>query len=77
MEKTIRQWFETIADPQIREAAIYNAETCDRNTINSTPNSLSDAIQAGFLWHETFEGTSYWDLVSRLAAQGKLETIEP
>ena len=75
--KTIRQWLETIADKEIREAAIRNTlgEWADIQKVDS----LHLAIKSAFYWDSTpeeDEGDEYWSVIYSQALTGTLKTIE-
>lgn len=55
--KTIRDWFETIADSDIRKRAIKNTS---KHVLNIEKPSLGIALSSAFAWTETPEGYAYW-----------------
>lgn len=60
MEKTIREWLETIEDKEVREKAIANLKRdCEQNDFEKR-NSLSYAIHGAFTWVDAPEGPEYW-----------------
>jgi hypothetical protein len=56
--KTIKEWFESIEDPQIRNRALRNLDKKDRD---GKVGSLENAIRMGFDWQHSVEGYEYWD----------------
>ena len=77
--KTIRQWLETIADKEIREAAIQNWEndTFYKGPKDLIVKSVREAIAYGFWWHEAPQGCSYWQDINAKFLNGTLKTINP
>lgn len=56
--KTTREYLESIADPELREAALRNMESQDRLRLN-----LVDALFASMDWIETPEGAAFWSAI--------------
>jgi hypothetical protein len=71
MSKTIKEWFDSIQDPEIRNKASNNMDDKDRDRI---VGSLKEAIRNGFDWQLTPEGYEYWDKFSEMEIT-LLETI--
>jgi hypothetical protein len=63
MSKTIKEWFLSIEDPEIRNRALNNMDDKDRDRI---VESLEKAIRNGFDWQLTPEGYEYWDKFSEM-----------
>jgi hypothetical protein len=61
MSKTIKEWFLSIEDPEIRNRALNNMDDKDRDRI---VESLEKALENGFEWNPTPEGYEYWDKIS-------------
>jgi hypothetical protein len=71
MSKTIKEWFESIEDIEIRNRALVNMDEKDRDR---KVYSFKEAIRGGFDWQPTPEGYEYWDKIS----QGGLnDSIQP
>ncbi len=77
--KTIRAWLNTIADKEIREAAIENWEndTFYKAHKDLFVKSVREAIAYGFWWDETPQGYGYWKDVNSNFLNGTLKTINP
>lgn len=72
MKKTIKQWFESVADPKLRKELLANTEKTNLNTVTF---DLSYAIIGAFIWGDTTEGDDYWKLIYINAVNKKIETI--
>ena len=57
MSKTIKEWLETIEDPEIRKKALGNMDSDDEDYPR---NSLPEAMVSAFLWKDSPEGYKYW-----------------
>lgn len=66
--KTIKEWFETIQDEEVRERALRNIKYSNEEAIN-----LAAAIGNGFKWSYTSEGHRYWMKIRERILNG--ETI--
>jgi hypothetical protein len=62
MSKTIKEWFESIEDPEIRNKALANMDEKERDRV---VYSFKEAIRNGFDWQPTPEGYEYWDKISQ------------
>jgi len=67
--KTIREWFEEIEDPQIREAAIRNTSEEDLNYPlvgfdAEDKGGIAHSVSSVFVWDKTPEGCVFWRAVS-------------
>jgi len=60
MNKTIKEWFESIEDPELREKALKNLEP---EKVNVKSSTLSSALWTGFEFSNTPEGYAFWDKV--------------
>lgn len=64
-EKTIREWFEELPEPQ-RSQAIDNAHVY----LDWSTYSLSNAIAISFSWQDSPQGYKYWeDVCSEISAK--------
>jgi hypothetical protein len=57
MDKTIKEWFETIEDPEIRAKAFANTRPCD---LKIESYSLWGSLPNAFIWISSPEGYEYW-----------------
>jgi hypothetical protein len=57
MDKTIKEWFETIEDPEIRAKAIANTNP-DRLALSN--DSLVSSLYDAFAWNRSPEKHQYW-----------------
>jgi hypothetical protein len=65
MEKTRKEWFDTIKDPEIRAKAFANTKPLLLD--NSTWDSLDDSLSAAFVWENSPEKHKFWfDFTARL-----------
>jgi hypothetical protein len=71
--KTVRDWLNTIADKEIREAAIENT---DKDIIDTEEPSLASSIVSSFRWLKSPQGFEYWDNIHKRALHNTLKTIE-
>ena len=55
--KTIKQWFETFEDAEIRKRALRNADAKYQYDAEET---IKQAILGGFNWNDTDEGIEFW-----------------
>jgi len=67
---TIKQWFESVKDDELRGRLLNNMVDSNRNQLVS---DLFTAIFLGFCWHETTEGVMYWDSICERGFYGKIE----
>lgn len=56
--KTIKQWFETFEDAEIRKRALDNMENLEKDKLE--PNNINDALDWGFCWRYSEEGHNFW-----------------
>jgi transcription elongation factor GreA-like protein len=64
MEQTIKEWFDTIEDPEIKAKAIANT---DPYIFNEKTSSLEGSLQAAFSWSDSPEKHKFWfDFTARL-----------
>lgn len=71
---TIKQHFETIAAPVIRDRALRNAEK--DGELDTVVPSLYAALAGGFTWKYTPEGYDYWRNICTLAERGELGIVK-
>ena len=65
MEKTIKEWLETLPEPY-RSEAIANMPDTAKDHLECC---LGDAIEGAFTWAESKQGYGYWlDIVDRAEA---------
>lgn len=74
-EKTPEEWFNTIADKGIREAAIANIDPSYFDC-ELYPKSLGDAFEFSFNWAGSKEGDYYWSDIWEMAEAGTLKLRE-
>lgn len=55
--KTVKEWFESIKDEDVRQKALANMLDSECNTPKT---SLGNAIFGGFYWDKSKEGMNYW-----------------
>lgn len=67
MEKTIKEWLETLPEPYRTEAL----ENADKEDLDSLEFDLAQAIKAAFLWEYSTQGQAYWYLVAYRAEAGE------
>jgi hypothetical protein len=60
MSKTIKEWFWSIEDPEIRNRALNNMNP---ETSNKIKDSLRGALTHAFLWSESNEGGLFWEKI--------------
>jgi hypothetical protein len=58
MEKTVKEWFETIEDPEIRANAIANTS---RDRLELLSPSLVSSLYNAFTWGLSLEKHKYWE----------------
>lgn len=62
MSKTVKEWFETIEDNEVKEKALSNLDNPNAYPYpKEVCETLSEAILNGFSWRFTAEGYEYWD----------------
>lgn len=61
MSKTIKEWFESIQDPEIRQKALANMDEKEKDR---KVGSLKEAIRIGFDWQPSPEGYVFWEDIS-------------
>jgi hypothetical protein len=64
MSKTIKEWFLSIPDHEIRERALANIDEKDKDR---KVNSFRKAIIMGFYWQLSPEGYEYCKLINTFA----------
>ncbi len=67
MEKTIKEWLETLPEP-------YRTEALDETKgriLKTNQGSLTEAIERAFIWADTPRGAFYWDDVRNRAEAGE------
>lgn len=55
--KTVKEWFESIKDEDVRRRALAN---CDPNYLHCECLSLATAIGVSFAWGDTDKNSDYW-----------------
>lgn len=60
MSYTIKEWFNKIHDPVIRDKALGYWEKNGKKYALNTYNTLHSAISIAFPWLATEEGSHYW-----------------
>jgi hypothetical protein len=58
MERTIKEWFDTIEDPEIRDKAITNTNPWD---LEVKTIALGYSLRVAFSWKYSPEKYEYWD----------------
>jgi hypothetical protein len=58
MEKTVKEWFETIEDPEIRAKAFANTAPY---VLKRFKTSLGGGLATAFVWEDSPERHNYWD----------------
>jgi len=69
--KTIREHLESIADKELREAALKNMVNGEQTAID-----IDSAIDQGIYWDKTIEGSAFWHHVYDTYAQYKQPTYQ-
>jgi len=67
MEKTIKEWLETLPEPIRTEALANMGPLCHKVTVDSLHQSVNEA----FVWEFTPQGYNYWDVASYRAEAGE------
>lgn len=67
-QKTIRQWFETIKDYDVKNRALLN---CPSFNIDKKVENLCYALMS-FAWTDTPEGYKYWNAQYQKALNDEL-----
>ena len=67
MEKTIKEWLETLPEPYRAEAL----ENAGESTLFETQPSLTAALYASSYWSDTPQGHDYWFDVAERAEAGE------
>ena len=67
MEKTIKEWLETLPEP-IRTEALENAYN---SAIGYLRHSLSSALSDAFWWADSIQGSDYWEDIYDRAEAGE------
>lgn len=66
MANTVRQWFETIEDKEVKEKALRNINMSETYPFPEVIcETHASAIQKGFSWRFTEEGYEYWDNICK------------
>lgn len=63
--KTIREWFESVSDPKLKEELLYELDNSSWNKEHMKRNSLAGALRKGFRWANTEKGYDYWNNIKR------------
>jgi len=64
MSKTVKGWFKTIEDKEVKEKALKNLGNPNTYPFpDDVCECLSEAILNGFSWRFTPEGYEYWDTI--------------
>ena len=58
MQQSIKQWFETIEDPEIRANAIANTSA---NRLKSQCTCLDNSLRLAFTWDKSPQGYKYYN----------------
>ena len=58
MKQTIKEWFETIEDPEIRAKAFDNTAPY---VLKQSHASLGGSLYYAFVWEDSPERDEYWD----------------
>lgn len=69
MNKTIKEWYETLPEPYKSQAL----KNCFKNRLTNTRSSLAGAIMEGLSWSSTPEGGEYWKSLYHKAEKGTIE----
>ena len=72
-EKTILEWLNQLPEPY-KSQAIENTKNDDPFSGNEIVDSLWKAIDGGFLWSSTPQGSDYWFEITARAANGEFNT---
>jgi hypothetical protein len=67
---TIKQWFERVADPKLREELLANMKRP-----NEPSESLEHALRCNFMWISTPQGWSYWNDICKKAKLNQIELL--
>lgn len=67
MEKTIKEWLETLPEPYRTEAL----ENADKRDLKYPQPSLAEAISASSVWVDTTQGHDYWEDICIRAEAGE------
>jgi hypothetical protein len=60
MSKTIKEWFDSIQDPEIRNKASRNL---NNGVADLQVSSIKDAISSGINWESSKEGYDFWNTI--------------
>ena len=71
MEKTIKEWLETLPEPYRTEAL----ENADKDTLIINKTHLSRAIRGSFYWEYSPQGHDYWKNVFTRAEAGEFNNL--
>ena len=58
MQQSIKQWFDTIEDPEIRANAIRNTSA---TRLKSQCTCLENSLRLAFIWKRSPEDYEYWN----------------
>lgn len=72
MNKSVLEYFNSIADTKMKNALIANSKA---NQLNTRVDHLWQAIITAFVWVNSPEGMDYWQSISEDAMNGKIEII--
>jgi len=70
MKYTIKQWFERVADPKLREELLANMRSP-----NEKESTLYNAILSNIAWDKTLQGHSYWRNIYKKAQLNQIELL--
>jgi len=77
MEKTIKEWFESVADPELRRQLLENYDHEFIGDPERKCGSLYNAIDYGFAWSQAKHGNiDYWHQIATDAINGKIPMID-
>jgi hypothetical protein len=77
MEKTIKEWFESVADPELRQQLLENYDPTFYPHHENKYTGLYYALDRGFDWANSKHGDlQYWTSISIQAFDGNIPMIE-
>jgi hypothetical protein len=75
--KTIREHLESIADTELREAALRNMEAyLDHRIASNKTKHQYEALMQSFEWNETPQGFDFWNNVATCIFYGNTPTYQ-
>jgi hypothetical protein len=74
MKKTIKEWFESEKDSELRKLLLenYDPEWCLELIQDEMADTMSEAICNGFPWGTSKEGVLFWSYVFKYYAKVEL-----